>query len=230
MGRVFLAHDEQLDRHVALRVPRFDSSCDSSMSQRFKREARSAALLRHPNICPIFDVGKFQGIQFLTMAYIEGQPLTRHTLEGGLLAQSDAAALVAKLARAIHEAHSQGVIHRDLKPSNILLDARGEPVVTDFGLARTEQPVDEILTHEGAVMGTPAYMSHEQDEVNTSEIGPPADIYSLGVILYELLAAQRPFSGSTSVLMAQVLRDPPRPLSLAREDVDPNSNASACRR
>jgi len=161
MGRVFLAHDEQLDRHVALKVPRFDSSCNSSMLQRFKREARSAALLRHPNICPIFDVGEAQGIQFLTMAYIEGQPLTRHTLKESLLAQPDAAALVAKLARAIHEAHSLGIIHRDLTPSNVLLDSHAEPVIMDFGLARRERPGDEILTQEGAVMGTPAYMSPE---------------------------------------------------------------------
>jgi serine/threonine protein kinase len=221
MGRVFLAHDAQLDRHVALKVPRFESNCSSSMLQRFIREARSAALLRHPNICPIFDVGEVDGIQFLTMAYIDGQPLTRHTHKDALLAQPDAAALVAKLARAIHEAHSLGIIHRDLKPSNILLDAHGEPVIMDFGLARRERPGDDVLTHEGAVLGTPAYMSPEQVEGDTREIGPRTDVYSLGVILYELLAGRRPFTGSVAALMAQVLRDPPRPLLLERTDVEP---------
>ncbi len=221
MGRVFLAHDAQLDRHVALKVPRFQASSGSSVLQRFIREARSAALLRHPNICPIFDVGEAHGIHFLTMAYIDGQPLTRHTHKDSLLAQPDAAALVAKLARAIHEAHSHGVIHRDLKPSNILLDAHGEPVIMDFGLARRERSGDEVLTHEGAVMGTPAYMSPEQVEGDTREIGPRTDVYSLGVILYELLVGRRPFSGSVASLMAQVLRDPPRPLLLERVDVDP---------
>ncbi len=220
MGRVYLAHDKQLDRPVALKMPRLDSA-GGIVLERFLREARSAATLRHPNICPIFDVGELEGVCYLTMAFIEGEPLARHTKPESLLPQRQVAILMQKLALAIDEAHEKGIVHRDLKPDNIMLDSRGEPIVMDFGLARREQPGEQTLTHEGTIMGTPAYMSPEQVEGDTKAIGPASDLYSLGVILFELLTGQRPYQGPTSVVMAKILRDtPPSPSSL-RTDVEP---------
>lgn len=220
MGRVFQAHDKQLDRQVALKIP-FQKAATGIGRDRFMREARSAALLRHPNICPIFDVGEMNGVVYLTMAFIEGEPLTKHSKPGTLLPQRQVAILIQKLALAIHEAHERGVVHRDLKPDNIMLDNRGEPIVMDFGLARRDQPGESTLTHEGTIMGTPAYMSPEQVEGDTKAIGPRSDIYSLGVILFELLAGQRPFQGSAATLMAKILRDAPPSLSSLRHDVEP---------
>ena len=221
MGCVYLAHDTQLDRQVALKVPRFRSDQDPSALKRFLREARAAALLRHPHICPIYDVGDINGTHFLTMAFIEGQTLTEHTHPEKLLPQREVAALLSKIARAMHEAHVHNIVHRDLKPANIMIDVRGEPAIMDFGLARHDRPGDEALTQEGAVMGTPAYMSPEQVEGDADQIGPATDIYSLGVVLFELLTGRRPFAGSVASLMAQVLRDEPPALSSLRYDVEP---------
>ena len=155
------------------------------------------------------------------MAYIEGDPLTRHAKPESLLPQRQVATLIQKLALAIHEAHEKGIVHRDLKPDNIMLDHRGEPIVMDFGLARREQPGEQTLTQEGTIMGTPAYMSPEQVEGDTKAIGPASDLYSLGVILFELLTGRRPFQGPTSVVMAKILRDVPPSLSSLRQDVEP---------
>jgi serine/threonine protein kinase len=219
MGRVYLALDTQLNRSVALKVPRF-ANTDSQSLERFLREARAAALLRHSNICPIYDVGEQDGFHFLTMAFIEGNTLTQFTAADNLLPQSDVAILVAKLARAMQEAHSNSVVHRDLKPDNVMIDLRNEPVIMDFGLARRECPGDETLTREGAMMGTPAYMSPEQMEGTLDRIGSTTDIYALGVILFELVAGRRPFVGSTVSLAAQVLRDDAPPLQSIRPDSD----------
>lgn len=221
MGRVYLAHDTQLDRQVAMKVPHFRSGQDQSALKRFLREARAAALLRHPNICPIYDVGEIDGTQFLTMAFIEGQPLSANTSAESLLPQREVAVLLSKICRAMYEAHNHEIVHRDLKPANVMIDARGEPVIMDFGLARHERPGDEALTQEGAVMGTPAYMSPEQVEGDAEQIGPPTDIYSLGVMLFELVTGRRPFVGSVASLMAQVLRDEPPGLSSLRHDAEP---------
>ncbi len=220
MGRVYLAHDKQLDRPVALKMPRLKAATGID-HERFLREARSAATLRHPHICPIFDVGELEGVCYLTMAYIEGDTLARHAKPESLLPQRQVATLIQKLALAIHEAHEKGIVHRDLKPDNIMLDSRGEPIVMDFGLARREQPGEHTLTHEGTIMGTPAYMSPEQVEGDTKAIGPASDLYSLGVILFELLTGRRPFQGPTSVVMAKILRDAPPSLSSLRHDVEP---------
>lgn len=220
MGRVFLAHDSQLDRRVALKVPRFDES-DTAAKERFLREARAAAMLRHPNICPIYDIGEQNGFSFLSMAFIEGKLLTHHTTEEHLLSQQDAARLIAKVARAMHEAHSHDIVHRDLKPDNVMIDHRNEPVIMDFGLARWERPEEATLTRQGTAIGTPAYMPPEQMMGALDQIGPRTDIYSLGVMLFELVAGRRPFLGSISALAAQVLRDEPPALNEFRPDADP---------
>jgi serine/threonine protein kinase len=130
MGAVYLAKDSQLDRLVALKVPKLDDNAapDSEALKRFFREARAAATLNHPNICPIHDVGTIDGIPFLTMAYLEGQPLSALVQRGKPMDQRQAAGIIRTLARAMQEAHGRGVIHRDLKPSNVMMTARGEPV------------------------------------------------------------------------------------------------------
>jgi predicted Ser/Thr protein kinase len=221
MGAVYLARDTQLDRDVALKVPRFDANAEANALSRFQQEARSAATLHHPNICPVFDVGAIDGVHFLTMAFIEGKPLEQWIRAGKPLTPRQIAALVRKLALALHEAHRKGVIHRDLKPANIMMDRRAEPVIMDFGLARRCQGGDARLTQAGALMGTPAYMAPEQVSGDLDAMGPACDIYSLGMILYELLAGRTPFTGDVMAILTRVLlEEPPRP-SAFRPGVDP---------
>ena len=136
MGAVYLAHDTQLDRQVALKIPKFDDDPDGEMLERFYREARSAATLRNPNICPVFDVGEIDGQHYIAMAFIEGRPLKDFARSKKRYSEKQIAVVIRKLASGLVEAHAQGVIHRDLKPANIMIDSRGEPVVMDFGLAR----------------------------------------------------------------------------------------------
>jgi tetratricopeptide (TPR) repeat protein len=217
MGTVYLAYDTHLERHVALKVPRLFETGGRAV-ERFAREARAAAHLHHPNICPVFDAGEINGIPYLTMAYIEGQPLTQALPPP--LPPRQAAGLLRQLALALEEAHRHGVIHRDLKPGNVLVNRRGEPVITDFGLARRTLPGDAGFTISGQVLGTPAYMPPEQAEGAVEAIGPGADIYSLGVILYELLTGQRPFQGSTSQVLHQVVHQEPPPPRQWRPDLD----------
>ena len=223
MGAVYLAHDTELDRPVALKVPRF-SAGDSDAVERFKREARTAATLRHPNLCPIFDVGQIDGRLYLTMAYVEGRSLAE-LIRGGsgdqLLPERPVADLVRKLALALEEAHGKGVIHRDLKPANIMIGDRHEPVILDFGLARQTHKEDVRLTAPGTLLGTPAYMPPEQMRGDTAATGPAGDIYSLGVVLYELLTGRLPFQApSLGALVAQVLTQDPPPPSAHRPDLD----------
>src|SRR4051794_21584639 len=152
MGAVYLAHDTQLDRPVALKVPAFGPD-DGGLRERFFREARAAATLNHPNLCPVYDVGEQGGVLFLTMAFIEGKPLSAYVRADKPLAPNQAAALVRVMARALQEAHDRGVIHRDLKPANVMIGRKNQPVVMDFGLARRATGQDERLTQSGALMG-----------------------------------------------------------------------------
>jgi serine/threonine protein kinase len=218
MGTVFLAHDTLLDRQVALKVPHFAED-DPDLLERFTREARAAAVLNHPNICPVHDVGQIDGIHYLTMAYVEGRPLAELLRSASPLPQRQAAAIVCTIAQALQEAHERGVIHRDLKPSNIMINQRQEPVIMDFGLARRVHGVDVRLTQSGALVGTPGYMAPEQVSGDTGKLGPACDIYSLGVILYELLTGRLPFEGPLAAVLAQVLTQAPRPPSEMRPDL-----------
>lgn len=219
MGSVFAAEDTQLGRVVALKTPRIDRAEDPEAIERFYREARSVALLKHPGICSIYDYGEEQGIPFLTMAYVPGTSLGEF-MRQNRVTERHAAELVLKLARALAYAHSRGVIHRDLKPENVLLDEHGEPVIVDFGLARCIDGSHTTLTRTGAVLGTPAYMSPEQAAGQSRAPGPPTDMYSLGVMMYELLTGVRPFSGSAADVQGQHLYVAPEPPSKVRAGID----------
>src|SRR5262249_43021601 len=168
MGSVYLARDTQLDRQVALKVPHFTEDDGPEILARFQREARAAATVQHPGICPVYDVGEINGTHYLAMAFIEGQSLKDMVAGERALPQRQAAEMICQLALALEEAHRRGIIHRDLKPTNVLINQRGEPVILDFGLARRMNAESVRLTRTGAVLGTPAYMSPEQvsGEVN----------------------------------------------------------------
>jgi serine/threonine protein kinase len=165
MGAVYLARDSQLNRLVALKIPFFDAQAEPDRMERFVREARSAARLHHPNICTVFDVGQYEGRPFITMAFIQGQPLEDLYDSDRLLPVATAVEIVRKTAGALKEAHDLSIVHRDLKPANIMITPAGEPVIMDFGLAKVVGEVDAgeaRLTQEGALLGTPKYMAPEQ--------------------------------------------------------------------
>ncbi|MGE3315527.1 MAG: serine/threonine-protein kinase [Planctomycetaceae bacterium] len=220
MGAVYLAHDAQLDREVAIKIPKFAADDGPEFVQRFYREAQAAATLRHANVCPVYDVGEIDGTHYLSMAYLEGCSLSEMIKREPRLPESRAVEIVLKLARAVAAAHAEGVIHRDLKPANIMVDEHGEPIIMDFGLARRLNADDVRLTQAGLVVGSPAYMSPEQVEGDLDVMGVGCDIYSLGVIFYELLTGEIPFKGSIAAVMGQIITQPPRKPTAIRPGID----------
>jgi formylglycine-generating enzyme required for sulfatase activity/serine/threonine protein kinase len=221
MGTVYLAEDTQIERQVALKTPHFTEDPTGLQMERFIREARAAGNLRHPHICPIYDFGQIDGKHYLSMAYIEGRPLSAFIQPDKPQTERQILIVIRKLALALQEAHDHGIVHRDLKPANIMVDKKGEPIIMDFGLAQQVRRKDDArLTQTGNILGTPAFMSPEQVDGDPEKIGPPADQFSLGVILYELLTGQLPFRGSVMSVMSQILtQEPPRPSQL-RLDLD----------
>lgn len=222
MGSVYRAHDTQLDRKVALKVPKFEANTNSRLIDRFYREARSAANLAHPNLCPVFDVGEVDGTHYIAMALIKGDTLSSHIRNNEELPERFAAMTVLKIARAMQEAHGSGIIHRDLKPANIMIDHRKEPIVMDFGLACPDELGDDSrLTQEGALLGSPAYMSPEQLRGDKDSIGQASDIYALGIVLYEILSGRLPFAGngSTISMIGQILTEDPTELKSLRPTI-----------
>jgi serine/threonine protein kinase len=208
-GQVFRARDVELNRIVAIKILRAGSLASDQDVDRLLREARSVAQLKHPGIVSLFDVGKTtEGAYYLIEEFIDGATLACRLTEGRI-AFDRAATLVADVAKALEYAHRQGVIHRDIKPSNIILDRRGQPHLMDFGLAKRAGE-DISLTQEGQVLGTPAYMSPEQARGESRFVDARSDVYSLGVVLYELLTGERPFRGNRRMLLLQVLEDEPR--------------------
>ena len=225
MGEVWLARDTQLDRQVALKLPSAAAADDAELRERFLREARAAATLHHPHLCPVYDAGEETGEDgvprlYLTMAYIKGQSL--HDAATGAQPVRTAARLIRKLADAMAHAHDRGVVHRDLKPANVMLDEVGRLSITDFGLARRSAGKDGAarMTQDGAILGTPAYMSPEQITGDANAVGPQADIYALGVMLYELLTGRLPFEGSVMAVLGRALTEDPTPPGELRTEVD----------
>jgi len=214
MGIVYKARHRKLQRVVALKVTRAGDLALAGEMQRFQVEVQAVAKLDHPTIVPIFEAGEVDGRCYFSMALVEGQSLAQRIAERPLPPR-EAAELMRQVAGAIAYAHAQGVIHRDLKPGNILMDRTGQPRVTDFGLAKRAD-ADSSLTQAGQVMGTPSYMSPEQAEGKTEQVGTLADVYSLGATLYCLLTGRPPFQAASVVetLKQVVEREPVPPRQL----------------
>ena len=216
MGVVTLARDTRLPRAVAIKAPL--RSQDPVSLKRFFKEAEAAAKLDHPNICRILDLGEVDGLPYIVLAHIPGRTLAE-VVGRRAVDPIKAAKLTRGLARTIHYAHERGIIHRDLKPSNLMVSPHRHLIVMDFGLARLEGGDRETQT--GQVIGTVPYMSPEQVQGLVDEMGTGCDIYSLGVIFYELLTGHRPFEGEAWDLPRQIVRDEPLPPSAIFPDLDP---------
>jgi hypothetical protein len=197
MGVVYKARDTMLDRLVALKVTLAGPHASPDARSRFDAEARAVARLRHPHIVQIFGEGEHDGRPYFVLEYLPAGSLAAR-LKGAPLRDRAAAALVAKLAEAVQHAHDHGIIHRDLKPANVLMSDDGEPKIADFGLAKwADDSGGSAPTQTGAILGTPSYMAPEQARGVGRGVGPAADVYALGVILYELLTGRVPFQGTT---------------------------------
>ena len=219
MGVVYRAWQPSLQRDVAVKLILRGTLASADDLARFQAEAEAAGRLQHPNIVPIYEVASHDGQCYFSMQLVQGVTLAEKLAEGPLPAR-EAVRLMATVARAIHYAHSQGVIHRDLKPANILIDSAGEPHVTDFGLAK-QLDAAASLTRTGAVLGTPAYMAPELASGDRGSIGPACDVYSLGTILYALLTGRPPFQGPSPVdTVLMVLDQDPLPPRLLNRKLD----------
>lgn len=226
-AEVFLAHDEELDRPVALKIPLFHADLNADARMRFEREARLAASLGHPQIVPVYEYGDVGPVRFIAFAWCGGPTLAEWMDQQGAPDFKIVARIIAHLADATQHAHQRGIVHRDLKPANVLVDESenlaSEPIwkqvrITDFGLARQVHVQDTTLTREGQIIGTPAYMAPEQAS-GELDAGPAADIWALGMILFELLTGKTPFRRPDLLTTIRAISDEPVPRaqSLRRE-------------
>jgi serine/threonine protein kinase len=211
MGVVYKARQVSLKRLVALKMILAGSHAGPADLARFRVEAEAVARLQHPNIVQIYEVSEVSGLPYFSLEYVGGGSLARE-LAGTPMRSRRAAELLETLARAVHHAHRREIVHRDLKPANVLLTRDGVPKVADFGLAKQLETEGEHLTRSGAIMGTPSYMAPEQAEGKTKHIGPAADVYALGAILYEMLTGRPPFRAETPLdTILQVVSEEPVP-------------------
>jgi serine/threonine protein kinase len=208
MAQVYLARDEVLGRDVALKILREGYAHDEEFVERFKREAKSAAALNHPSIVQVYDQGHTEdGDHYIAMEYVPGGTLAQRIKREGPLDPREAAGVASRVADALAVAHGRGIIHRDIKPQNVLLTASGEPKVADFGIARAASA--KTMTETSLILGTASYMSPEQ--VRGERVGPESDLYSLGVVLYEMLTGEPPYTADNPLATAMKhLDEPPR--------------------
>ena len=208
-GTVFAAYDSKLDRTVAIKIAR-DSSMSKEKIEMIFHEARAAAQIDDPNIVRVYDLGKHLNQFFIVSEYIDGITLKKW-VDGGP-SQTESLIMIEKILRALHKAHEMKVIHRDIKPTNILVrNETNEPAITDFGLAKREGAGEITITASGQIIGTPAYMSPEQASGESTKADRRTDVYSTGIVLYEMLAGRRPFNGDSKLLIEQVRFDAPDP-------------------
>ena len=216
-GTVYRAYDPQLEREVALKVPNPGVMTDAKRAERFLREAKAAARLRHPHIVPVFDAGKDGDQYYIASAFIDGKTLADDIPERGT-DFARAARLARELAEALAYAHGEGIVHRDVKPQNVMIDKQGRLHLMDFGLA-ARQEEEARLTRDGTVMGTPSYMAPEQARGNSADVTPAADQYAVGVVLYELLTGKAPFKGPVATVLHNVIHTEPDAPHKRRTDV-----------
>jgi serine/threonine-protein kinase len=218
-GVVFRARQKSLNRTVALKVISLGQWASKGHLKRFRREAEAAASLDHPSIVPIYEVGEREGACYFSMKFVEGGQLDE-VVRRAPISIRQAAELITKVARTVHYAHEHGILHRDIKPGNILLDTKGEPQLTDFGLARLVE-AESTVTRTMEVMGTPSYMAPEQAVGSNSAVSSVTDVYGLGAVFYQLLTGQPPFAGGTTYETIKLLLDTePRPPRVLNPKID----------
>lgn len=216
MGAVYKARDHELGRSVALKVMTKELAAEPETQTRFLREARAVSMLQHANIVVVYELGYHDGFPYIAMEFLDGEPLDRIILNGVPLSVLEKTEIILQVAKALKYAHDKGVIHRDIKPGNIMRMCDGTVKVVDFGIAHL---ADQTITRTGMVLGTLAYLAPEQ--LNGEGVDRRTDIFSVGVVLYQLLTGRLPFQGaSTAETMRKILLEPPPPLS-QQSDVDP---------
>lgn len=217
MGVVYKAHDTKLDRTVALKFLPHHLTANEAEKARFMQEARAAAQINHPNVCSIIDIQEFNGEQFIVMEYVDGKTL-RSRIEAGGLSDQDAVTFAIQIAEALHEAHTKGIVHRDVKCENIMLNSRNQVKVMDFGLAKLKGSLK--LTRTSSTVGTLAYMAPEQ--IQGGEVDQRSDIFSFGVVFYEMLAGHMPFRGEHEAsMMYSIINEEPEPVTRFRPGLSP---------
>jgi len=221
MGRVYLAHDDRLDRRVAIKVMNPNRARDPGARQRFLREGRAAAAVEHPHVLTIHAVGEHAGLPYIVMQLLAGQTLGAHRAAVGTLPLAEALRIGREIAEGLGAAHARGLVHRDIKPDNVFLEGPGRSVrIIDFGLARAAADDSAKLTVEGTVVGTPAYMPPER--IGEESLTATSDLFGLGVMLYELLAGRLPFRGTSLVsMLTSIAKGTPVPLAEAAPQVPP---------
>lgn len=218
-GSVYAAYDEMLDREVALKLFAPQATATREMAARFQQEARLTARLNHPGIVPIYDVGEDRGVSYIAMRRLPGNTLSSR-INNGALSESDAITITLALCEALSYAHARNVVHRDLKPANVLFDEENRPMLVDFGIAKALDGQQATLTEQGTVVGTPPYMSPEQ--VTGQGVDQRSDIYSLGILLYQMVTGRPPFSGTSYQVMAAHRDTPPPMPHILRPNINPN--------